>query len=83
MLQDDENGYKYICFVLRSNVLSFLCAHLSCSVQLSMSNMEKRYRNKIIIISIIKKANKVEQIIRQTRSTGKEKNPQKTRSTSR
>ena len=27
--------------------------HLYCSAQLSMSNMEKRYRNKIIIIIII------------------------------
>ena len=27
--------------------------HLYCSVQLSMFNMEKRYRNKIIIIIII------------------------------
>ena len=27
--------------------------HLYCSEQLSMSNMEKRYRNKIIIIIII------------------------------
>ena len=26
--------------------------HLYCSAQLSMSNMEKRYRNKIIIIII-------------------------------
>ena len=28
--------------------------HLYCSAQLSMSSMEKRYRNKIIIIIIIK-----------------------------
>ena len=27
--------------------------HLYCSAQLSMSNMEKRYRNKIIVIIII------------------------------
>ena len=27
--------------------------HLYCSAQLSMSNMEKRFRNKIIIIIII------------------------------
>ena len=27
--------------------------HLYCSAQLSMSSMEKRYRNKIIIIIII------------------------------
>ena len=27
--------------------------HVYCSAQLSMSNMEKRYRNKIIIIIII------------------------------
>ena len=27
--------------------------HLYCSAQLSMSNMEKRYRNEIIIIIII------------------------------
>ena len=27
--------------------------HLNCSAQLSMSSMEKRYRNKIIIIIII------------------------------
>ena len=26
--------------------------HLYCSAQLSMSNMEKRYRNKIIIVII-------------------------------
>ena len=29
-----------------------LFKHLYCSAQLSMSNMEKRYRNKIIIIII-------------------------------
>ena len=27
--------------------------HLYCSAQLSMSNMEKRYRNKIIIIIVV------------------------------
>ena len=30
-----------------------VCKHLHCSAQLSMFNMEKRYRNKIIIIIII------------------------------
>ena len=35
-------------------VLIMVCVfkHLYCSAQLSMSNMEKRYRNKIIIIII-------------------------------
>ena len=32
--------------------------HLYCSAQLSMSNMEKRYRNKIIIIIIIIKTSR-------------------------
>ena len=37
----------------RSLVLRVCVIHWHCSVQLSMFNMEKRYRNKIIIIIII------------------------------
>ena len=58
MLQAFWHGYKYVCFVLTSNVrYSFLFFfspffHLHCSTQLSMYSMEKRYRNKNIIIII-------------------------------
>ena len=58
VLQAFEHGYKYLCFVLVSNVhyafVSFVVDGffyyiftLYCSVLLSMSNMEKHYRNKI------------------------------------
>ena len=40
-----------LCFRFLSMVCLF--KHLYCSAQLSMSNMEKRYRNKIIIIIIM------------------------------
>ena len=33
--------------------MSFTILHLYCSEQLSISNMEKRYRNKIIVIIIL------------------------------
>ena len=59
-----EYGYKCICFVHTFFLFLFLffvgflfvCLfvfkHLYCSAQLSMSSMEKHYRNKIIIIII-------------------------------
>ena len=50
MLQAFEHGYKYICFVLASNVHNaFAFLHFYCSAQLSMPNVEKHYRYEIII----------------------------------
>ena len=50
-----------LCFRFLSMVCVF--KHLYCSAQLSMSNMEKRYRNKIIIIMLLgRAANKQQQI---------------------
>ena len=62
LLQVFEHGYnKCICLVLMFNLVFVVCLclcvcvfkHLYCSVQLSMSNMEKPYRNKIITNIII------------------------------
>ena len=45
-----------VCVCVRACVRACVCVvvvHWHCSAQLSMFNMEKRYRNKIIIIIII------------------------------
>ena len=54
MLQAFQHGHKYIHFVLKEQMyimhMYFTFLHLYCSAQLSMFNMEKCNRNKIIII---------------------------------
>ena len=52
-----EQGYKYTHSVLASIVhYAYVCYIVTfvCSVQLSMYDMEKRYRNKIILNIIIR-----------------------------
>ena len=41
-----------VCVCVRACVRACVVVHWHCSAQLSMFNMEKRYRNKIIIIII-------------------------------
>ena len=58
MLLTFEHDYMYTCSVHVSTVyltfVLFTFLYLCCSVQLSMSYMGKRYRNRIIIIIMMK-----------------------------
>ena len=49
-------------FLTRTHVRARVCCSLALTAQLSMFNMEKRFRNKIIIIIIIITARVVEKL---------------------